>query len=43
MRHPLLIVMLALAVALGCAKKEPPAPTDTKGNATDRNAANGTS
>src|SRR6266542_154307 len=42
MRHPLLIVLFALAVAAGCAKKDQPAETGTMGNATDRNPANGT-
>src|SRR5947199_169789 len=45
MRHPLSIVLLVLVVAFapGCAKKEQPAETGTMGNATDRNPANGTS
>ncbi|HYU27158.1 MAG TPA: hypothetical protein VEO74_18250 [Thermoanaerobaculia bacterium] len=43
MRHPLLIVLLATALAAGCAKKDQPAETGTMGNATDRNPANGTS
>jgi len=44
MRHPLLIALLALALvaAPGCRKKEQPAETGTKGNATDR-SVNGTS
>ena len=33
---------LAMIAAAGCQQKEPPL-TDTKGNATDRNPANGTS
>ena len=45
MRHPLLIALVALAVAIlpGCKKKDQPVDTGTMGNATDRNAANGTS
>ena len=45
MRHPLLIVLLALSVAAfpaACKKKDQPAETGTLGNATDR-TPNGTS
>lgn len=44
MRYRLFIVLLVLAVAVlpGCRKQEQPAESDTRGNATDRNPATGT-